>query len=65
MYKEIDEVATSPRVSGWNPNFPVEVTEEEFMVHIRRIEAGEFMTLEEHEIRFEKWRKEYLANRLK
>ena len=65
MYTEIEEVATAPRVSGWNPNFPVEVTHEEFMAHIRRIEAGPFFTIEEADKEFEEWRKEYHANRIK
>ena len=64
MYKEHDELVTSPRVSGWNPNFPVEVTEEEFMAHIRRIEAGPFFTIEEADKELEEWKKEYLASRL-
>ena len=62
MQAILDEI---PTVSGWNPNVPFAVTEEEFMAHIRRIEAGNFMTLEEHRRRFNAWKTEYLANRLK
>ena len=64
MYKEViePEVSVSDK---FNPNFPSEVTQEEFMAHIRRIEAGNFMTLEEHRRKFNAWKKEYLANRLK
>jgi len=64
MYKENDDVATAPRVSGWNPNFPVEVTEEEFMAHIRRIEAGEFTPWEVAEKEFDEWVTNYHASRL-
>ena len=64
MYKEIvdTEVSVSDK---FNPNFPSEVTQEEFMTHIRRIEAGNFTPLEEHNKRFDAWMKERLANRLK
>ena len=64
MYKEVVEpdVSVSNKI---NPNFPFEVTQEEFMAHIRRIEAGEFMTLEEHRRRFAAWKTEYLASRSK
>ena len=64
MYKEIvePEVLASDK---FNPNFPCEVTQEEFMAHIRRIEAGNFTPLEEHNKRFSAWMKERLANRLK
>ena len=55
-----------PRVSGnWGPNAMFTGTQDEFMAHIRSIEAGEFMTLEEFDSRFEKWKKEYLSKKLR
>ena len=51
--------------SNWNPNVPFHGTQEEWWKHFRSIEEGEFMTLEEHKKRFNAWKKEYLANRLK
>ena len=64
MYKEIIE----PKVSvsdKFNPNFPSEVTQEEFMAHIRCIERGNFTPWEEADKEFEEWRKEYHAKRSK
>ena len=53
-------------VSGkWNPNVPFHATQEEWLEHIRRIEEGEFIPWEEHKKKFNAWKKEYLANRLK
>ena len=54
-----------PIADKWNPNFPVHCTQEEFWEHIHEIESGEFMTWEEHEKKFEAWKKEFLASRLK
>jgi len=64
MYKEVvePEVPVSNKI---NPNFPFEVTQEEFVAHIRRIEEGEFFTWEEAQKEFEEWRTEFLASRLK
>ena len=64
MYKEVvePEVSVSNKI---NPNFPFEVTQEEFVAHIRRIEAGPFFTIEEADKEFEEWRKEYHASRIK
>jgi hypothetical protein len=53
------------RPGKWGPNAMFTGTQDEFMEHIRNIEAGEFMSLEEFENRHEAWKKEYLANRLK
>ena len=63
MYKEViePEVSVSNKI---NPNFPFEVTQEEFMAHIRRIEAGNFMTIEEADKKFEIWKKKFLASRM-
>ena len=55
----------APAADNWNPNFPVHCTQEEFLEHIHRIEAGNFMTFEEAEEKFEAWEKEFLASRLK
>ncbi|MCL1934511.1 MAG: hypothetical protein FWF53_11950 [Candidatus Azobacteroides sp.] len=49
----------------WNPNVPFHGTQEEWWEHFRRIEEGEFMTIEEADREFEAWKKEYLASRLK
>ena len=49
----------------WNPNVPFHCTQEEFLEHIHRIEAGEFTPLEEAEKEFEAWEKEFLARRLR
>ena len=51
--------------SEWNPNVPFHGTQEEWWEHFRRIEQGNFMTLEEFDLKFETWRKKYLANKLK
>ena len=58
--------ATNPSVSTeWNPNVPFHGTQEEWREHYHRIEEGNFMTLEEFDLKFETWRKEFLASRLK
>ena len=64
MYKEVvePEVSVSNKI---NPNFPFEVTQEEFIAHIRRIERGNFTPWEEAKKEFEAWKKEFLASRLK
>ena len=49
----------------WNPNVPFHCTQEEFLEHIRSIEAGNFTPLEQANMEFELWKKEYLANRSK
>ena len=49
----------------WNPNFPVNCTQEEFWEHIHEIEAGEFTPWEEAKKEFAAWETQYLANRLK
>ena len=55
----------APNSDRWNPNVPFHCTQEEFLDHIHEIESGEFMTWEEHEKKFEAWKKEFLANRMK
>jgi len=64
MYKEVvvPEVSVSNKI---NPIFPFEVTQEEFVAHIQRIERGNFTPLEEANREFEEWRKEYHAKRSK
>jgi len=51
--------------NSWNPNVPFHGTQEEWWDHFHRIEEGEFMTLEEFNHRFDTWKKEYLASKLK
>ena len=48
----------------WNPNIPLQVTEEEWLEHIRKIEEGPFMSIEEADREFEIWKKEFLASRM-
>jgi len=49
----------------WNPNVPFHGTQEEWWEHFHRIEEGPFTPLEEYKKKFNAWKKEYLANRLK
>ena len=55
----------TPTSIEWNPNVPFHGTQEEWWEHFHRIEEGNFMTLEEFDFKFEAWRKEYLAKKLK
>lgn len=48
----------------WNPNKPFHVTPEEFLDHIREIEKGPFMTLDEGFKQFEQWKAKFLRSRL-
>lgn len=48
----------------WNPNKPVHATRDEFLDHIRKIEQGPFMTLDEGFKQFEQWKTELLRSRL-
>jgi hypothetical protein len=50
--------------NDWNPNVPLNCTQEEFLEHIHRIEQGNFMTIEEADIKFEVWRKDYLTSHM-
>ena len=52
-------------VTNWNPNVPFCGTQEEWWEHFHRIEEGNFMTWEEHQNKFNAWKKEYLASRMK
>ena len=54
MYKEVIDTEVSV-ADKFNPNFPCEVTQEEFMAHIRRIEAGEFTPVSETHERLSQW----------
>jgi len=49
---------------NWNPNVPFHGTQEEWWEHFHRIEAGNFMTIEEADREFEIWKKEFLASRI-
>ncbi len=46
----------------WNPNVPFHGTQEEWREHFHQIEEGEFTTWEEHQKKFDTWKKELLAN---
>ena len=70
--KSVGEPAVAYRITsmetssleGWNPNVPFHGTQEEWWEHFHRIEEGEFMTWDEHQKRFNAWKKMYLANRM-
>ena len=47
---------------SWGPNALFNGTQEEFLEHIHRIEEGNFITWEEHQNKFDTWRKNFLAN---
>ena len=49
----------------FNPNVPGHCTQEEFIAHIREIEAGNFTPWEEAKKEFAAWKKGFLASRLK
>ena len=49
----------------WNPNVPFHGTQEEWWEHFHRIEEGEFMTIEEFDLKFNAWKKKLLASKLK
>ena len=54
---------TEPRISGnWAPNAIFNGTRDEFMAHIRGIEAGNFVTWEEHQRKFNEWKTKLLEN---
>jgi len=55
----------SSSVDDWNPNVPFHGTQEEWWEHFQRIEKGNFMTLEEFDLKFETWKTNYLASKLK
>ena len=55
----------TPEAAEWNPNVPFHGTQEEWWEHIRRIEAGNFMSLEEFDSKFNAWKTEYLAKKLR
>ena len=61
-YRASSELSSS---NDWNPNVPFHGTQEEWWEHFHRIEEGEFMTIEEADIEFELWKKEFLASKLK
>jgi hypothetical protein len=55
---------TSLTNSEWNPNVPFCGTQEEWWEHFHSIEEGKFTSWEEHQKKFNTWKKEYLANRM-
>ncbi|MDR1918877.1 MAG: hypothetical protein LBQ65_04430 [Tannerellaceae bacterium] len=60
-----EPAAETSSPDNWNPNVPFVGTQEEWWEHFHRIEEGVFYTAEEHEKRFNAWKKDYLANRMK
>jgi len=58
-------IGVKERSGLWGPNRVFNGTQDEFMEHIREIEAGEFISLEEHKIRADAWLKEFLKSRSK
>jgi hypothetical protein len=61
-YQKATVETSSP--DSWDPNIPFHGTQEEWWEHFRRIEEGEFYTLEEADEEFEAWKNELLASRL-
>jgi hypothetical protein len=51
-----------PVSTEWNPNVPFHGTQEEWWEHFHRIEEGNFVTWEEHQMKFDEWKKKLLAN---
>jgi len=58
-------VAGASPSGNWSPNVSFHGTQDEWWEHFHRIEEGNFMTIEEFDYKFETWRKEYLASKLK
>ena len=48
--------------NSWNPNVPFHGTQEEWWEHFHRIEEGEFVTWEEHQKKFDAWKRKRLAS---
>ena len=65
MQKQYDDaVLTADANTGnWDPNRVFTGTHDEFMEHIRNIEEGEFMSLEDFEKEHATWKMEFLKNR--
>ena len=61
---ETATINSSP-ADDWNPNVPFQGTQDEWWEHFHRIEKGNFMTLEEFDRKFETWKTNYLASKLK
>jgi len=58
-----DAVLTADmKSSNWSPNRVFTGTHEEFIEHIRNIETGEFMSLEEFEKEHTAWKMEFLKS---
>ncbi|MDR0543546.1 MAG: hypothetical protein LBH19_15235 [Dysgonamonadaceae bacterium] len=49
----------------WNPNVPFHGTQEEWNERFQTIANGKFMSAEEFKTRFAKWKKDFLASRMK
>lgn len=52
-------------INSWNPNVPFCGTQEEWWEHFHQIEEGKFMTPKEYQKRFNSWKKDFLASRMK
>ena len=50
--------------NDWNPNVPFHGTQEEWWEHFHRIEEGNFVTWEEHQKKFDAWKKKFLESLL-
>jgi len=56
-------VSTDISYSGeWNPNVPFHGTQEEWWEHFHRIEEGNFVTWEEHQMKFDEWKRKLLSS---
>ena len=62
---EPEAVRVRKRSLNIDPNEPFHGTQEEWCEHIHAIEQGEFMSLEEFYRRFDAWKEDYLAKKLK
>ena len=54
-YQQRQETTGISSSDKWNPNVPFHVTEEEWMEHIRQIEAGPFSPAVEAHQRIAQW----------
>ena len=52
----------APFSGSWNPNVPFHGTQEEWWEHVHRIEEGGFVTWEEHQKKFDAWKRKRLAS---
>jgi len=59
------QTKSTATADSWNPNVPFCGTQEEWWEHFHQIEEGEFMTPSEYKKRFDLWKKDFLASRMR